>query len=176
MLKTLLTIGACVRTPFSIIMQQQSATPTPLAEGGAALLTADAISLSYAESFIFKDISFAIARGAKLALVGANGAGKSSLLKVLCGKLQPDTGSVDIARGVRSAYVEQEPSLPPGAPAADFIFSSDAPFARALAEYRAAVQAVDNGESDASERVGSTTTARRRRTTRGNRQCTIGSA
>ena len=154
MLKTLLTIGACVRTPFSIIMQQQSATPTPLAEGGAALLTADAISLSYAESFIFKDISFAIARGAKLALVGANGAGKSSLLKVLCGKLQPDTGSVDIARGVRSAYVEQEPSLPPGAPAADFIFSSDAPFARALAEYRAAVQAVDNGESDASERVG----------------------
>jgi ATPase subunit of ABC transporter with duplicated ATPase domains len=76
MLKTLLTIGACVRTPFSIIMQQQSATPTPLAEGGAALLTADAISLSYAESFIFKDISFAIARGAKLALVGANGAGK----------------------------------------------------------------------------------------------------
>ena len=154
MLKTLLTFGACVRTPPSIIMQHLSVTPAPLTEGGAALLTADAISLSYAESFIFKEISFAIARGAKLALVGANGAGKSSLLKVLCGKLQPDTGSVDIARGVRSAYVEQEPSLPPGAPAADFIFSSDAPFARALAEYRAAVQAVDNGDSDASERVG----------------------
>ena len=152
--RVLLALSATARSP-AVLLQQQAQAPSPVVDGGAALLTADGISLSYdGERFLFEDISFAVARGAKLALVGANGAGKSSLLKVLCGKESPDTGSVDLARNVRLMYVEQEPTLPPGAPAGDFIFSSGAPSVRALAEYRAAMEAVDAGEADASERVG----------------------
>ena len=146
--------GAAVRTP-SVLMQQQTAAPAvePSA-GGAALLTAADLSLSYnGERFLFKDISFTVGRGAKLALVGANGAGKSSLLKVLCGRETSETGSVETARGVRMTYVEQEPSLPPGAVAADFIFSSNSPAVKALADYRAAVEAAEADDDGASERV-----------------------
>ena len=100
--RVLLALSATARSP-AVLLQQQAQAPSPVVDGGAALLTADGISLSYdGERFLFEDISFAVARGAKLALVGANGAGKSSLLKVLCGKESPDTGSVDLARTLQS--------------------------------------------------------------------------
>lgn len=142
---------------FRPILMQQPAVDAASAGGGAALLTASEVSLSYdGDRYLFQDISFNVARGAKLALVGENGAGKSSLLKVLCGREDADTGCIEVARNVRMTYVEQEPALPAGAKASEFIFSSDAPAVKALAEYRAAAAAAADGFDDeqTSERIG----------------------
>ena len=102
-----------------------------------ALITATSLTLSYGDRPVFSDISFTVARGAKLALVGDNGAGKSSLLKVLRGIEPSDAGSVELSRSARLTYVEQEPTLPPGSTADEFIYKSDSPAVAALAEYRA---------------------------------------
>lgn len=137
---------AALRAPPPAMQQRQQATPavTEAVTGGSALLTATDLSLSYnGERFLFRGISFSLAQGCKLALVGENGAGKSSLLKVLRGIEAPETGSVDVARNVRMTYIDQDPTLPEGCTADEFIFRSDAPAVAALVEYRAAVAAAE---------------------------------
>ena len=52
------------------------------------------ISLQFDGNYLFEDVSFKINSGDKAALVGANGSGKTSLLKLLCEDLQPEKGSL----------------------------------------------------------------------------------
>ena len=129
--------------------RMQVAAATEPVPGGIALLSASDLSLSYdGDRYLFSDISLTVARGAKLALVGANGAGKSSLLKVLCGLTSPETGDVSLARNTRMTYVEQEPELPAGCTADEFLYRSDSPAVRALRAYTTAAAAVETDGSD----------------------------
>ena len=52
------------------------------------------ISLQFNGKYLFKNVNYKIASGDKISLVGANGTGKSSLLKIIKGNLQPETGEV----------------------------------------------------------------------------------
>lgn len=72
------------------------------------ILSCKNISYSYGEDEILHDISFSIASGQVLALVGSNGVGKTTLLKILLGKIKPDSGSVTLAKNVNIAYIPQE--------------------------------------------------------------------
>ena len=133
--------------------------------GGVVLLEAEDVSLSYdGDRFLFRDLSLQLPRAAKWALVGTNGVGKSSLLRVLCGSEPSETGRVSLARGARLAYVPQEPSVPAGCTAGEFLYRSDAPSVSALRAYRAAEAAVldaktDSDASDASARLGAASAA-----------------
>ncbi|MEY2469222.1 MAG: transport system ATP-binding/permease protein, partial [Actinomycetota bacterium] len=63
---------------------------------------------------LFTDLSVTVSTGDRLGLVGLNGTGKSTLLNVLCGLVEPEAGTVRRGRGVRIGYLDQRPHLPPG--------------------------------------------------------------
>jgi ATPase subunit of ABC transporter with duplicated ATPase domains len=71
-----------------------------------SLLAARGISVSYGALFVLHDASLAVAAGDRIAVVGPNGVGKSTLLKVLAGLVQPDAGTVSAAGTV--GYLPQE--------------------------------------------------------------------
>jgi ATP-binding cassette subfamily F protein 3 len=73
-----------------------------------SILTATNLGVSFGDYDVFMGVSASIAKDAKIGLVGPNGIGKTTLLRVLAGLLQPTTGSVTLARGARIGYLRQE--------------------------------------------------------------------
>ena len=73
-----------------------------------SVLTAINLSQSYGFVDVFTGLSASVPQGAKIGLVGPNGVGKTTLLKLLCGIEEPAWGEVRVARGVRVGYLRQE--------------------------------------------------------------------
>jgi ATP-binding cassette subfamily F protein uup len=103
------------------------------------LLSVDQLSKAYTEKWLFKNISFGIAKGEKLALVGANGTGKSTLLKTIAGLIKQDSGELQLANGCSVGYLPQEPELDENKTIQQTIFSSDNPTVKIINEYEAAI-------------------------------------
>jgi len=78
------------------------------------LIDLDHVGVSRPERPLFADLSFAVSSGDRLGLVGINGTGKSTLLRVVAGVDRPEQGTVRRGRGVRVAFLDQRPSLPAG--------------------------------------------------------------
>jgi ATP-binding cassette, subfamily F, member 3 len=66
------------------------------------------VSLSFPDKKVLQDISLTVYPGDRISLVGENGAGKTSLFRMLKERLKPDSGEVSFARGVRIGYLEQD--------------------------------------------------------------------
>jgi ATP-binding cassette, subfamily F, member 3 len=66
------------------------------------------VSLSFPDKKVLEDVSLTIYPGDRISLVGENGAGKTSIFRMLKGTLAPDTGEVSLSRGVRIGYLEQD--------------------------------------------------------------------
>ena len=78
------------------------------------LLTAEKISKSYSEKMLLKEVSFGIGSGEKVGLIGINGTGKSTLLKIMAGFETPDVGTVTRAGGASVGYLPQNPLFEEG--------------------------------------------------------------
>ncbi len=76
-----------------------------------AVLRVDNLKKTYAERTLFSKVSFEIAPGEHVGLIGANGTGKTTLLRILQKEVEPDTGNVYIASGAKVSYVEQNPRI-----------------------------------------------------------------
>lgn len=74
------------------------------------LATISKLSVSYGNEPVFKDISFEINKGDRIALQGKNGSGKSSLIKLICGENIPYTGVLETGSGLLISYVSQDTS------------------------------------------------------------------
>lgn len=72
------------------------------------MITATDISLSFGEQLLFKEVNLKFTPGNCYGVIGANGAGKSTFLKILSGEIQPDTGEVTIGPGERMAVLKQD--------------------------------------------------------------------
>ena len=72
------------------------------------LLTLDRVSLSFGHLPLFEDASLRIEAGERICLIGRNGTGKSSLLKVVSGEVPPDGGSIWRAPGLRVSRLDQD--------------------------------------------------------------------
>jgi ATP-binding cassette, subfamily F, member 3 len=78
--------------------------PTP----NMSLITANSLSKSFGAEDIFANVSFSVAKGARLALVGPNGIGKTTLLRILIRQEEPSSGTVTRAKNLRIGYLPQE--------------------------------------------------------------------
>lgn len=74
---------------------------------GDVVIELDAVSKQYRDKLLFKDLSLSIPPGSIVGVVGGNGAGKSSLFKLIAGVEQPDSGSIRLGDTVQVGYVEQ---------------------------------------------------------------------
>ena len=79
-----------------------------LKESGKDVLTVHDLSKSFDEKHLFSNINFEIKRGERVAIIGDNGTGKTTLLKIINGLLTPDTGEVIYGSNVSIAYYDQE--------------------------------------------------------------------
>ena len=75
---------------------------------GSKIFEADELSLRFSDRIILDKFSYTFSRYEKMGIVGDNGTGKSSFLKVLLGQLAPDSGRLDIGETVRFGYYSQE--------------------------------------------------------------------
>ena len=98
-------------------------------------LSAELVSKTYNDRWLFKELSIGISQGEKLALVGNNGVGKSTLLKILTGEIQPDNGKVSIRQGIRLGFLTQEPTVSDNLTVKDALFSDTNEIAKVVKEY-----------------------------------------
>ena len=73
-----------------------------------SLLTVSSLSKSYGPTDIFSGVSFSVVKGARMAIVGPNGIGKTTLMRILVGVDEATSGTVSRSRGVRIGYLSQE--------------------------------------------------------------------
>lgn len=81
---------------------------SPSVSSGNDVLQVEDLSMSYGERILFKDINFNIYRGEKVALIGANGIGKSTLFKIIMNEIIPLTGTTKLGANVHVDYFHQE--------------------------------------------------------------------
>ncbi|OJV98887.1 MAG: ABC transporter ATP-binding protein [Microbacterium sp. 67-17] len=77
----------------------------------AHLLGAEALHLEFPTKVVFDSVTLGIAEGDRIGIVGRNGDGKSSLLAMIAGRLQPDAGKVTVRGGTRIGVVDQQDTL-----------------------------------------------------------------
>lgn len=106
-------------------------------------LSAESISKSFHDKWLFKDISLGISQGEKLALVGNNGVGKSTLLKILTGDLPADSGKVSVREGITTGFLIQEPRVSDAVSVKDVLFSDSNEIAKVVKEYEDCLQHPD---------------------------------
>lgn len=88
------------------------------------LLTAKGIRKNYTERELFAGIDFGIEEGDKIGIVGINGTGKSTLLRILAGAEEPDAGEVVKGSQVCVRYLPQNPEFPKGMTVYDYVFTA----------------------------------------------------
>jgi len=98
-------------------------------------LSAESLSKSYHDKWLFQDLTLGIAQGDKIALVGENGVGKSTLLKILIGQVQPDGGKVSIRDGIKLGDLVQQPQAPGHLTVNDILFDDKNKIAAVVKEY-----------------------------------------
>ena len=76
-----------------------------------SLLVGENLKRSFGERTLFENLNISIAPGQKVALIARNGAGKTSLLRILAGKDSPEGGTVRLLKDMRMGYLPQEPDL-----------------------------------------------------------------
>jgi ATP-binding cassette subfamily F protein uup len=86
-----------------------------------ALLTLSDAHLAYGHVPLLDGACLSIEAGERIALIGRNGTGKSSLMKVLAGLEKPDDGTLQLQTGLRRVYVPQEPAFEPGSSVFDAV-------------------------------------------------------
>ena len=72
------------------------------------MITVSNVSLSFGGQLLFKDVDLKFTNGNCYGIIGANGAGKSTFLKILCGEIEPTTGEVVISKEDRLSVLRQD--------------------------------------------------------------------
>lgn len=99
------------------------------------ILLAENLSKSYGEKTLFTDLTFGLDQGQKLALIAANGTGKSTLMRILAGREEGDTGRVIFRKDTRVAYLPQNPDFDPEQNLRDALLDSSDPVMQLIREY-----------------------------------------
>ena len=107
------------------------------------ILSAENISRSFGTRTLFSNLSLGIEEGQKIALVGVNGCGKSSLLKILAKAEPPESGEVRIRKQVTMEYLPQQPDFEESLTIMQALFQSEDPAVKAIRDYEALTQSAN---------------------------------
>lgn len=99
------------------------------------VLMAENLTKTYGEKTLFKDLSFSISEDERIGLIGINGAGKSSLLKIIAGIDQADNGIITKPKDYTIIYSEQEPEINDNHTVMDHVLEGDIPALVIVREY-----------------------------------------
>lgn len=108
-----------------------------------SILSTEQVSHSYNDKWLFTDLHFALQKGDRVALVGINGTGKSTLLKILAELVIPNKGKVVKEKGLRVGYLPQDPDFSDLKTINDFIFSADNEQQQLIKEYEELIENED---------------------------------
>lgn len=98
-------------------------------------LSAESLSKSYNDRWLFKDITVGIGQGEKVAIVGENGTGKTTLIKILTGQIKPDSGVVSTRDGIKLGYLTQQPNVEGALTVKEILFDDKNKIAKVVREY-----------------------------------------
>jgi len=112
------------------------------------ILTAEKISKSYSEKILLEEISLGISEGDKIGLIGINGTGKSTLLKILAGVEKSDGGRIIVGSNIKIGYLPQNFYLEDGMTVLQQIFTGDSQIMTLLREYEAVLQKSNQNPED----------------------------
>lgn len=110
------------------------------------LITLENISKSYSEKILANNVSLGINEGEKIGLIGVNGTGKSSFLKIVAGVEETDEGTVTKGNRVRIEYLAQTPDYDDNATVLEQVFKGNSEEMRILREYEELLEKIDKGE------------------------------
>ena len=103
-------------------------------------LSVENISKSYGERVLFKDISFGINKDQKIAFIAKNGSGKTTIMNIINGFDEPDTGQVVIRKGIKMAFLNQNFNLQDELTIEESIFASDNEVLQVIRNYEKALE------------------------------------
>ncbi len=97
---------------------------------------------------LFEDVSFGVAEGDRIGIIGVNGTGKSTLLRVIAGLEPADSGTVVTGSRIRVRMLAQEPVFKPGETTLEHVLGGDAPQLAAVREYEEAIAGLERNPGD----------------------------
>ena len=127
------------------------------------LLSADHLSNNYGSRQLLDDVSFYLNEGDKVGVIGINGTGKSTFLKVLSGVTEPDGGTISRNPNVQISLLSQNPVMDENATVLEQVFLHFPAEFRALNEYEAKAMLNRLGITDFSQKVGTLSGGQRKR-------------
>ncbi|RED48388.1 ABC-F family ATP-binding cassette domain-containing protein [Seonamhaeicola aphaedonensis] len=102
-------------------------------------LTVENISKSYGELVLFEDLSFSVHKDQKIAFVAKNGTGKTSILNILSGDDEADSGNIIYRKGIKVSFLSQDPKFDNNLTVEETIFASDNPILKIIHTYEKAL-------------------------------------
>ncbi|HEY2420144.1 MAG TPA: ABC-F family ATP-binding cassette domain-containing protein [Neobacillus sp.] len=114
------------------------------------MLTVESVSKTYGEKQLFNHISFTIGEKERAGLIGVNGTGKSSLLKIVAGLDLPDDGKIISGKDYSIAYLDQQPELGGDRTVLEQVFHGEAPILKLMREYERLLLQLNSSPNDSS--------------------------
>lgn len=107
------------------------------------MLIVENLSKSYGDKVLFDNVVCTISNQERIGLIGLNGTGKSTFLKVIAGIDNPDSGEIKHPKDYRIEYLAQEPELDPNYTVIEHIFTGQSPMMKVLRQYEEALQSLE---------------------------------
>ncbi len=127
------------------------------------LLSAEHLSINFGSRQLLSDVNFYLNEGDKVGIIGINGTGKSTFLKVLAGTLEPDAGRISRNPNVQVSFLSQNPVMEDDATVLEQVFLHFPAEFRELNEYEAKSMLTKLGFTDFSQKVGTLSGGQRKR-------------
>ncbi|MFT5886503.1 MAG: ATP-binding cassette subfamily F protein uup [Arcticibacterium sp.] len=106
-------------------------------------LSADGVGRDLGERWLFKDLTFGILQGEKVALIGSNGSGKTTLMDMITGITETDGGEININKNIRVGYLDQDPDFDGHLTVMETIFYAENEITTAIKNYEIATSTND---------------------------------
>lgn len=117
------------------------------------ILTVEQLTKTYGEKVLFQDASFGMDENDKIGVIGVNGTGKSTFLKVIAGLTQADSGKVAINRDVRVTFLAQNPEYAPDISVLRGVFQGGGPELQVVSAYMEAEEALEREPENAARQA-----------------------